>query len=205
MRIDRDVAIAMDDGIVLRADLFIPIEDGEYPALLSYGPYGKGLAFQEGYQPQWDYMLEKYPEVGKGTSNQHQNWEVVDPERWVPAGYVCVRVDSRGTGRSPGYMDLWSGRETVDLYDCIEWAATQPWSNGRVGLAGISYYGMNQYQVAAPSASTPRRHLPVGRCIRLVSGIRPARGILCQFAQDWYPRQVENVQHGVGARGFSAR
>jgi hypothetical protein len=149
MRIESDVAIAMDDGIVLRADLFVPIEDGEYPTLLGYGPYGKGLAFQEGYKPQWDYMLEKYPEVGQGTSSRHQSWEVVDPERWVPAGYVCVRVDSRETGRSPGYMDVWSGRETVDLYDCIEWAASQPWSNGRVGLAGISYYAMNQYQVAA--------------------------------------------------------
>jgi len=74
---------------------------------------------------------------------------VVDPEKWVPDGYACVRVDSRGTGRSPGYVDLWWPRETQDLYECIEWAAEQPWSSGKVGLSGISYYAMNQWQVAA--------------------------------------------------------
>ena len=50
MRIDWDVPIAMDDGLVLRADVFRPIAQGRYPAILSYGPYGKGLAFQDGYR-----------------------------------------------------------------------------------------------------------------------------------------------------------
>ena len=202
MRIERDVPITMDDGVVLRADLFIPIEEGEYPTLLSYGPYGKGLAFQEGYKPQWDYMIEKYPEVAEDTSNEHQNWEVVDPERWVPAGYVCARVDSRGTGRSPGYVDVWSGRETVDLYDCIEWAASQPWSNGRIGLAGISYYAMNQYQVAALQPPHLAAICPWEGASDWYRDFARHGGILCEFAQDWYPRQVENVQHGVGERGF---
>jgi predicted acyl esterase len=202
MRIERDVAIPMDDGVILRADVFLPREDGEYPALLSYGPYGKGLAFQEGYTTQWDYMIEHYPEVAEGTSNRHQNWEVVDPEKWVPDGYVCVRVDSRGTGRSPGYMDVWSGRETVDLYDCIEWAGTQPWSNGRVGLAGISYYAMNQYQVAALQPPHLAAICPWEGAADWYRDFARHGGILCQFAEDWYPRQVEKVQHGVGHRGL---
>jgi predicted acyl esterase len=202
MRIERDVAIPMDDGVVLRADLFLPVEEGEYPALLSYGPYGKGLAFQDGYRTQWDYMIEHYPEVGEGTSNLHQNWEVVDPEKWVPEGYVCVRVDSRGTGRSPGHMDVWSGRETVDLYDCIEWAGTQAWSNSRVGLAGISYYAMNQYQVAALQPPHLAAICPWEGAADWYRDFARHGGILCQFAEDWYPRQVENVQHGVGERGF---
>jgi hypothetical protein len=178
------------------------VEEGEYPALLSYGPYGKGLAFQEGYRAQWDYMIEHYPEVAEGTSNLHQNWEVVDPEKWVPDGYVCVRVDSRGTGRSPGYMDVWSSRETVDLYDCIEWAGIQPWSNGRVGLAGISYYAMNQYQVAALQPPHLAAICPWEGAADWYRDFARHGGILCQFAEDWYPRQVENVQHGVGERGF---
>lgn len=202
MRIERDVAIPMDDGVVLRADLFLPVAEGEYPALLSYGPYGKGLAFQEGYRSQWDYMIEHHPEVGEGTSNLHQNWEVVDPEKWVPDGYVCVRVDSRGTGRSPGYMDVWSGRETVDLYDCIEWAGTRPWSNGHVGLAGISYYAMNQYQVAALQPPHLSAMCPWEGAADWYRDFARHGGILCQFAEDWYPRQVEKVQHGVGERGF---
>ena len=70
------------------------------------------------------------------------NWEVVDPEKWVPHGYACVRVDSRGTGMSPGYLDMWSPRETRDIYECIEWAAAQDWCDGKVGMSGISYYAM---------------------------------------------------------------
>src|SRR5207244_1326121 len=105
------------------------------------------------------------------STNKYANWEVVDPEKWVPDGYACVRVDSRGAGRSPGVLDLWSARETRDLYDCIEWAAGQPWSNGKVGLSGISYYAMNQWQVAAPAAE--RRVLAVWPA-RLVEGHGPA-------------------------------
>jgi putative CocE/NonD family hydrolase len=60
-----------------------------------------------------------------------------------------VRVDSRGCGRSPGYVEHWSPRETKDLFDCIEWAGKQPWSNGKVGLSGISYYAVNQWKVAS--------------------------------------------------------
>ena len=85
----------------------------------------------------------------EGSSNKYQNWELVDPEKWVPDGYACVRVDSRGAGRSPGLLDVWSARETQDLYQCVEWAGTQSWSNGKVGINGISYYAMNQWNAGA--------------------------------------------------------
>jgi hypothetical protein len=204
MRIEWDLPIPTDDGIVLRADVYLPVEPGEYPVLMSYGPYGKGLAFQEAYRPQWEYMIEHYPEVGEGTSNRYQNWEVVDPEKWVPDGYVCVRVDSRGTGRSPGQVDVWSGREALDLYQCIEWAAAQPWSNGRIGLAGISYYAMNQYQVAALNPPHLAAICPWEGASDWYREFARHGGILCEFAADWYPRQVENVQHGVGERGYTS-
>ena len=58
-------------------------------------------------------------------------------------------IDSRGAGRSPGYLDVWSDREAQDLYLCVEWAGTQSWSNGKVGINGISYYAMNQWNVGA--------------------------------------------------------
>ncbi|HEX6145421.1 MAG TPA: CocE/NonD family hydrolase [Acidimicrobiia bacterium] len=202
MRIEWDVPIPIDDGVVLRADVFRPPGDGRHPVILSYGPYGKGLAFQEGYRPQWDYMVEHYPEVAQGTSNRYQNWEVVDPEKWVPDGYVCVRVDSRGTGRSPGEVDVWSRREGLDFYQCIEWAAEQPWSNGRIGLAGISYYAMNQYQVAALAPPHLVAICPWEGASDWYRDFARHGGILCEFAADWYPRQVHNIQHGVGERGF---
>src|SRR5581483_8031536 len=101
MRIDWDTAITVDDGHVLRADIFRPIAEGRYPVILSYGPYAKGLAFQEGYKSAWTRMVESYPETAQGSTNKYQSWELVDPEKWVPDGYACVRVDSRGAGRSP--------------------------------------------------------------------------------------------------------
>jgi uncharacterized protein len=201
MRIDWDAAIAMDDGVVLRADVFRPLGDGQYPVVLSYGPYAKGLAFQEGYKGNWARLTKAAPEVLEGSSNKYQNWELVDPEKWVPDGYACVRVDSRGAGRSPGFLDVWSPRETRDLYDCIEWAGTQPWSNGKVGLNGISYYAMNQWTVGALKPP----HL-AALCIwegasDYYREVCRHGGILCDFLNSWLPRQVGSVQHGVGARG----
>ena len=149
MQIDWDTPIRMDDGVVLRADIFRPTGAGKCPVILSYGPYAKGLSFQEGYKGNWARLIKAAPEVLNGSSTKLQNWELVDPEKWVPDGYVCVRVDSRGAGRSPGYLDVWSPREAQDLFQCIEWAGTQPWSNGKVGLNGISYYAINQWQVGA--------------------------------------------------------
>ncbi len=201
MRIDWDVPIEMDDGLVLRADVYRPIEEGKYPVILSQGPYAKGIAFQEGYKDQWERMEKNHPDVTAGSTNKYQNYEAVDPEKWVPDGYVCVRVDSRGAGRSPGYIDHFSPRETKDLFDCIEWAAIQPWSNGKIGLNGISYYGMNQYQVA--SHQTP--HL-AAMCAweAAADWYRDSThhgGIRQTFWDNWSDMQVKTVQHGVGERG----
>ena len=201
MQIDWDAPITMDDGVVLRADVFRPADAGNHPVILSYGPYAKGLSFQEGYKGNWARLIKSAPEVLRGSSNKYQNWELVDPEKWVPDGYACVRIDSRGAGRSPGYLDVWSPRETQDLYQCIEWAGTQPWSNGKVGINGISYYAMNQWQVAALKPP----HL-AALCIwegasDYYREVCRHGGILCDFLSSWYPRQVASVQHGVGARG----
>jgi putative CocE/NonD family hydrolase len=149
MAIDWDVDIPVGDGLVLKGDVFRPVGGDPCPVLLTYGPYAKGLAFQEGYPSAWQKMIANHPNVAYGSSNKYQNWEVVDPEKWVPYGYACVRVDSRGCGRSPGFIDHFSPRETRDFYECIEWAARQPWSNGKIGLSGISYYGINQWHVAS--------------------------------------------------------
>src|SRR5215510_14013526 len=107
MWIDWDVPVTMDDGLVLRADVFRPAGEARHPVILSYGPYAKWLHFEDLYTDQWRRMVEQHPDVAAGSTNTYQNWEVVDPEKWVPDGYACVRVDSRGTGRSPGIVDLW--------------------------------------------------------------------------------------------------
>ena len=205
MRVDWDVPVPMDDGIVLRADVFRPLTDGKVPALLSYGPYGKGLSFQQGYATAWNKMVEDHPDTARGSSNKYQNWEVVDPEKWVPDGYACVRIDSRGAGRSPGRIDHHAPRETRDLCAAIEWAATQDWCSGKVGLNGISYYASNQWRAAALRPP----HL-AAICVWEGYNDRYREsthhgGILCTFVKNWQDMQVRGVQHGVGARGPLSR
>ncbi|HEU0289913.1 MAG TPA: CocE/NonD family hydrolase [Burkholderiales bacterium] len=205
MQIDWDVPITMDDGLVLRADVFRPTGNARHPALLSYGPYAKGLAFQDGYPSAWQRMVAEHPDVAHGSSNLYQSWEVVDPEKWVPDGYACVRVDSRGAGRSPGFIDPFSPRETQDFYHCIAWAGSQPWSNGKVGLNGISYYGMNQWHVA--TLQPP--HL-AAMCVWEGSAdwyrdMTHHGGILSTFFANWYDMQVKTVQYGLGERGPRSR
>jgi predicted acyl esterase len=118
MRIDWDVPIPMEDGVILRADVFRPLDDGHHPVIMNLGPYAKGLAFQDDfYKGSWNRMISAYPDIAEGSSNKYQNWEVVDPEKWVPDGYVCVRVDSRGAGHSQGQMEVWSPRERRDYYN----------------------------------------------------------------------------------------
>ncbi len=205
MRIDWDMPIELDDGLVVRADIFRPIEDGQYPVLLSYGPYAKWLHFIDGYETAWKRMEEKHPDVMAGTSNRYASWEVCDPEKWVPHGYVCVRVDSRGAGRSPGFVEHWSPRETQDFANCVEWSGQQRWSNGKVGLSGISYYAVNQWQVAALQP----KHL-AAICVwegfaDFYRELSHNGGIYSTFAQNWYDMQIRTVQNGLGVNGHRSR
>ena len=129
--VDKDVKIPTRDGSYVMADVFRPDAPGEkFPPLLSLSVYQKELQY--------------VPHAGPFT---HQ--ERPEADYWVPRGYVLVFIDSRGTGRSPGNTDVWSMAEARDYYDAIEWAAVQPWSTGKVGLAGVSYYAVTQWIVAS--------------------------------------------------------
>ena len=201
MRILWDVPIPMDDGAILYADVYLPIAEGRYATVMAMGPYGKGLPFQVAYKDAWEDMVKTCPEAVAGSTNKYQNWEVVDPEIWVPDGYACVRIDSRGAGRSPGKMVNFGKRETRDFYECIEWAAAQDWSNGKIGLNGISYFAMNQWSVA--SLRPP--HLAAvsiweGMIDYYRDGYRHG-GIFSQMPTTWFEKQVAPLQHGVGERG----
>jgi len=198
MRITWHQPIPMDDGIILRADVFRPIEEDRYPVILTYGLYAKGLSYQEGYPHQWQKMVEDYPEILEGSTNKYQNWEVTDPERWVPYGYVVIRVDSRGAGWSPGFMSPNSKREIDDLYQCIEWAGVQDWSSGKVGMLGLSYYARNQWRVAAIKPPHLTAIIPWEGANDLYRDSGYHGGILSQFMEQWSKVQVVNVQYGRG-------
>jgi len=191
---------------VLRADVFRPSGEGRCPVILSYGPLRQRARFsQDGYPERpGSAWWPSIPTSRTGSSNKYQSWEVVDPEKWVPEGYACVRVDSRGAGALAGlHRPVLRRARTRDFYDCIEWAGQQPWSNGRVGLNGISYYGINQWHVA--SLQPP--HLAAmcvweGAADWYRDMTPPTAASSAPSGRNWYDMQVKTVQHGPGrARG----
>ena len=197
MIIERDLPIKMDDGVVLRADVYRPDTNKKVPVVMAGGPYGKGVKYQEHYKPLWDSLVAMHPDVLSGSQHRWLTWETVDPEIWVPWGYACVRLDSRGAGRSPGYLDIFSPRETQDFANAIEWAGSQKWSNGKVGLNGVSYYAINQWQVAALQPKHLSAIIPWEGAADHYRDWARHGGILSnKFMEIWYPRQVEAVQHG---------
>lgn len=92
---------------------------------------------------------KSFSEVNPQHKSEHSAWETPDPLFWASHGYVVLRVDERGSGQSPGVLDSMSRSTSDAFFDVIEWAAEQPWSNGKVGLLGISYYAGSQWRVAA--------------------------------------------------------
>lgn len=202
MQIDFDLELVMEDGVTLRADVFRPIDEGKYPILLTYGPYGKWLHFKDGYARQWHAMETKYKASLEGSSNRYMNWETVDPEKWVCDGYVIVRIDSRGAGRSEGVIDCWSAREAQDIYNCIELLAQQPYSSGKVGMLGISYYAVNQWAAAALKPPHLAAICPFEGANDMYRDIARHGGLVCTFVEKWWKVQVDRLQHGRGDNGL---
>lgn len=206
MLIDWDLPIAMEDGVVLRCDVYRPVASGMYPVIMTHGPYSKWKHFDDLYPQAYRRLHSDHPEVPAGSTNKYQVWETVDPEKWVPDGYAVVRVDSRGAGRSPGLLDMWSLREALDYKNCIEWAGEQSWCNGKVGLNGVSYYGANQWQVAALEPERLAAICVWEGCADFYRDMAYHGGILCNgFVDALAPVQIYSVQHGKGKKGARSR
>ena len=197
---EQDVPITVSDGNVLRANVFRPKRAGRYPVIMAMGVYGKDLHFEDGFARQYNVLLERYPDLcANGSTGRFLRWETADPERWVPHGYVVIQVDSRGSGKSPGFLDPRSAREMTDYYDCIEWAAQADWSNGNVGLLGISYYAVTQWRVAALRPPSLKAICPWEGWVDYYRDSSHQGGILASgFANYWWPQQCLKVQHGNG-------
>ncbi|MES2265054.1 MAG: CocE/NonD family hydrolase [Pseudomonadota bacterium] len=147
-----DVKIPVRDGSYVGADVFRPAEPGHYPVVMNKGFYGKSF-YHDCISSEADVLRKEAMEdryfSGNPDGAQYENHESVDSSVWVPAGYVCIRVESRGVCKSPGLQAPLSVQEAEDYYDAIEWAGVQPWSNGNVGLWGMSYLAMTQHNVAS--------------------------------------------------------
>lgn len=139
---EKDVDVPLRDGGLVRANVYRPLAPGRYPVLMTYGPYGKDF-------PYADFHVESYSQIPDDQKGSESAWETPHPDYWTSQGYVVVRADERGIGSSPGFLDTMSDQTSSDFAEVIEWAAEQDWSNGRVGLLGISYFGGSQWRVAA--------------------------------------------------------
>ncbi|AEA60153.1 CocE/NonD family hydrolase [Burkholderia gladioli] len=140
--VERDVAVTLRDGVTIYVDVFRPEGAGKVPPLIAWSPYGKHAPIQ----------YDKYfttAGVATGQVSNFTAFEAPDPMYWCPRGFAVVNVDPRGAWHSEGRMSYFNAGEAEDYYDLIEWAGTQPWSNGKVGLAGVSYLAVSQWHAAA--------------------------------------------------------
>jgi predicted acyl esterase len=137
---DDDVSVPMRDGIKLLADVHRPAEPGRYPVLIAASPYPRqiqDLGAPAGF-------------IEAGAS-----------DFFVPRGYVHVIANNRGTSGSEGTFGFFDGQERRDMYDLVEWAAAQPWSDGNVGMIGISYFAGTQMEAAVERPPHLKAIMPI--------------------------------------------
>ena len=156
IHVDWNVGVVLRDGITLRVNVFRPqatVSDGaRVPVIMSAHPYNKDAIpanTRSGRGLNKQYHIIGQPAPVRFSS--WTSWEAPDPGFWVPRGYAVVNVDLRGGGTSQGRDRLFSDQEADDYAQVIEWAGTQGWSTGKVGLNGVSYLAISQYKVAALS------------------------------------------------------
>jgi putative CocE/NonD family hydrolase len=172
--VDRDVMVTMRDGVRLACDVYRPKAPGKYPVLYAVAPYLKDAI----YLPTMSVF--RYRETG-------------NIAKWVRSGYVYVHTDVRGTGKSEGLFKPFCKEEQADLYDMIEWAAVQPWSTGKVGMFGESYYGMVQWAAAAQNPPHLACCAPYDACNDLYRHFCFKGGIFyIGFQNHWYSNSVRN-------------
>lgn len=148
--VDWDLPIALRDGTVLGVNVFRPKRAEPVPVIMSAHPYGKDkipAKTRSGRGPA--FQARVLPQPHKIRISEYTSWEAPDPVVWVEQGYAVINADLRGGGTSEGVGDLFSDEEAQDFYELIEWAGTQSWSSGKVGLDGVSYLAISQYKVAA--------------------------------------------------------
>ncbi|MTD53850.1 CocE/NonD family hydrolase [Amycolatopsis pithecellobii] len=190
--VERDVKVMVRDGATIFADVFRPRGAGPWPVLATMSPYGKDV-----------FWPDRYPMYDTVEQGPNMVWETPNPDWWVARGYAVVRADSRGTGKSPGHFDAFGRIEQEDYFDVIEWAGTQEWSNGKVGLLGISYYAILQWLVAALQPPHLAAMVPWEGASDIYREWSRHGGILSGFTPDWWQRQIlTNLHRGddSGAR-----
>ena len=144
--VERDVRIPVRDGTILAGDLFRPAAEGKFPVVLGAHPY--------------NCEIQTAPLRPVGYGNLRGYIEAGDPAFLVRRGYVQAVVNVRGTGKSQGQFQMMGPLEVQDVCDVIKWLADQPWSDGNVGMFGVSYFGpvvLNLHGSSSDAHAEPAR------------------------------------------------
>ncbi len=157
--IEEDVPVLARDGTRLSAKVFRPTQEGTYPVVMAFTAYNKDGG-TEGYPAVLNISLNPEFDLGSFSVSRWTAWEAPDPAFWVRNGYAVVYVDTRGYGASEGDAHVLSIRDGEDFYDAVEWAGAQPWSNGSVGLNGVSYLAISQWVAASGNPPSLKAIIP---------------------------------------------
>lgn len=144
--IERDLAVPLRDGARLFGNLYRPTANGRYPVIMSVTPYGKDKLPDRVAN---FFMRLSGIKFGKLNCSRLTGFESPDPVYWAQWGYAVLQADVRGYHKSEGQAGVLRQQDAEDYYDLIEWAASQRWCTGRVGLMGVSYLAMSQWYAAA--------------------------------------------------------
>lgn len=149
-----DVRIPQSDGSFVTANVFrskAALAAGRrLPVIMSAHPYDASLLPALGRTP-FGGPPQQYrtiPQARRPRFSTLTSWEAPDPNYWCAAGYAVVNMNMPGYASSGGRPSLFSQDQARAYWEAIEWVAAQDWSNGRVGLAGVSYLAISQYLVA---------------------------------------------------------
>ncbi|PIG87060.1 X-Pro dipeptidyl-peptidase (S15 family) protein [Aspergillus arachidicola] len=187
------ISLANNAGLI-RCNIYRPKGVAKSPVLVTYGPYGKDIHYK-------DFATQSYNEVNPEHHSAHSAWETPDPGFWTRHGYAVVRADERGLGQSPGHLDTMSRGTSEAFVDVVEWAADQPWSTGKIGLLGISYYAGSQWRVAARQPKGLACMIPWEGMSDYYRDRCRHGGILSNtFIKFWWDRQVVSNQYGRPGR-----
>jgi predicted acyl esterase len=141
MIIERDVAVQVAPGERLFVDVYRPDDETPAAPIIGWSPYGK-------HNPAPIGVIYPNSGVRPEDTSEITTFEAPDPVYWVPRGYAIVLADIPGTWYSEGTATYCSPDEALRFAELIEWAGTQPWSNRKVGLSGVSYLTVAQWRVA---------------------------------------------------------
>ncbi|HEY0938275.1 MAG TPA: CocE/NonD family hydrolase [Trebonia sp.] len=205
----RDVKIPLRNGSFVYADVYRPDGGEPVPVVMNCGVYGRAFVHHsvcdEEDAEHHEVMEDRYF-LGNPDGYEYENHESVNTATWIPRGYALVRVDSPGAGKSPGVLGIWGIDEAEAFYDAIEWAGTQPWSNGNVGLWGMSYYAVSQHAVASLRPPHLKAMIAIGTDTDLYEEVMYTGGILNEeFFPGWFAHGIVPAVCGeVKAKDFLA-